>query len=239
MIEKEYYRFDELKHRFSMSTSDVRYIVESLKVELVFYLERNKFIIGGWIKDKGFSGFCSVSYRGLAKISQDEQLKIVADKKVIVKNFRLLNKEMISAPNIEYPFESELPNQFLHSWEPRPLNKISWRTVPAKLFPKEQEHSYRTLKKGLDEVVSAFTGKEQVDSEKTSALLDRLPKKEFYSAGITLSMNDICLLHSDLVLLNIIQSSDENIILKDKHYESQILKKTITFDNMPMQITQE
>ena len=207
MIEKEYYRVDELQYRFGLSSSDFSYLVETSKIDLAFYIKQNKFVIGNWSKDNGFVGYGVVLYRGLIKIGQSEQLKIIAGENVRVKNVVLLNKELILAHDIEYPFESELPHSFLHSWKPKKIEQISWATIPAKLFPKEQEDSIRAVGEGLNELLSSITGKEPVNGGRTGKLFKNRPEKEFYSAGIELSLDDICLLHTDLVKAGVIKQT--------------------------------
>jgi len=219
MIEKEYYRVDELQSRFGMSFRDIRDFVESTKNPLAFYIKQNKFIIGGWKANKGLAGFGVASYRGLVNIPANEQLKIIGNEKLTVKTFSLLNKEMISAHDIEYPFESTLPNSFLYSWEPRPLSEISWESIPAKLFPKEQEDSRRAFGKGLKDIFSAITGEEMVVDEKLSKTIGKIPQKEFYSAGIELSISDICVLHTDLVRLGVCDPSLSSSLQKVKQLE--------------------
>ena len=207
MIEKEYYRFDELEKRFNLTLSDLRYLVESSKIEPTFYLEQSKCIFGGWLKDNGFVGFGIANYRGLVKISKQEQHELLSQNKVTIKSIRILNKGGISNLNEEYPFESDLPHSFLHAWQSRALSSISWDEIPAKLFPIEQEHGLRTLGKALNQIVQATTGKEQEATEQSVKALEVIPKKSFYVEGVELSHADICLLHSDLVKVGVVQSS--------------------------------
>ena len=207
MIEKEYYRFDELEKRFELSLSDLRYLVESSQIELAFYLEQNSLLFGGWLKEKGFIGFGMASYRGLIKISKQEQHELLSTSKTTIKYIRILNRGGISNLDKEYPFESDLPNSFLHAWQPRALSDITWSEIPAKFFPIEQEHGFRTLGKALNQIVQATTGKEQEATEQSMKALEAIPKKSFYVKGVQLSHADICLLHSDLVKIGVVKSS--------------------------------
>jgi len=207
MIEKEYYRFDELEKRFELSLSDLRYLVESSQIELTFYLEQTKLLIGGWLKEKGFVGFGSVYYRGLIRITKQKQNVLLSTNETSVEYIRILNREGISNPDEEYPFESDLPNSYLYAWQPRLLKTILWNEIPAKQFPKEQEHGYRVLSKGIRDIVKAATGKELEVTDKNAELIKSIPEKTIFADGIELCLDDICLLHSDLVKIGVVKSS--------------------------------
>jgi hypothetical protein len=220
MIEKEYYRFDELEKRFNLTLSDLRYLVESSKIEPTFYLEQSKCIFGGWLKEKGFVGFGIANYRGLVKISKQEQHELLSKNKTTIKHIRVLDKASLSNLGEEYPFESDLPNSFLHAWQSRSLSSILWDEIPAKLFPIEQEHGLRTLGKALNQIVQATTGKEQEATEQSVKALEVIPEKAFYVEGVELGHADICLLHSDLVKVGVVKpsanSTSSELALPDK-----------------------
>lgn len=81
MIEKEYYRIEELEKRFDISFSDLQYLVENEQIDVAFLLsEPRRFIIGGWRKDQGFIGYSKVIYQGLVKVHQIEQLNVLSKK---------------------------------------------------------------------------------------------------------------------------------------------------------------
>jgi hypothetical protein len=207
MIEKEYYRFDELEKRFELSLSDLRYLVESSQIEPVFYLDLSKCIFGGWLKEKSFVGFGIANYRGLVKISKQEQHELLSNDKTTIRYIRALDKDGFMNLAEEYPFESDLPNSFLHAWQPRSLSSIAWDEIPAKLFPQELEHSLRTLGKAFNQMIKSATGKELEATEQSVKALEAIPEKSFCVAGVELSHTDICLLHSDLVKIGVVKSS--------------------------------
>ena len=126
MIQKEYYRFDELEKRFDLSFSDLLYLVENSKIDLAFHIEQNQFVIGGWLKDKGFVGYATIFYRGLVKVSHSEQLSLLSKNKVNCKTFSLINKENIINHNLDYPFETQPPHSFLFDWRPKVTSDIEW-----------------------------------------------------------------------------------------------------------------
>lgn len=209
MIEKEYYRFDELEKRFDLSFSDLQYFVENSKIDLVFHIKQNKFVIGGWLKDKGFVGYATIFYRGLVKISHSEQLSLLSKNKVNCKTFSLINKENIINHNLDYPFETQTPHSFLFDWRPKVISDIAWDFIPAKLFPKEQEHSFRTIRNMYLETLELLEKNKLKPEEKESDLMAKIPQMEFYSNGVNFTLNDICILHSDLVKVGVIKQVKE------------------------------
>jgi len=231
MIEKEYYRIDELERRFSLSFSDLRYLVESSKIDLVFYLEQSKFVTYGLSKARKDIGYSTVFYRGLVKVSKLKQHELISKGEINCTRFSLLNREMVSEPDLNYPFESSLPNKFLHNWKPKTLEQITWDTIPAKLFPQEQEHSIRELKGAFNDALSMLSDKEPAKQKPESKFMALLPQKEFYSVGTSLKSSDICVLHSDLVRLNIIPSSEEHIIEKSEPNKPSTPKAMSVFKN--------
>ncbi|MGK2235660.1 MAG: hypothetical protein ACI85L_000779 [Pseudomonadota bacterium] len=205
MIEKEYYRLDELEKRFDLSFSDVLYLVENSKLDLAFRLADNKFIIGGWAKGNGFIGYASVKYSGFANITQKDQLTLLSKHKTNCKYFWLLNKDKIVSANYDYPFESKTPNAFLHTWQPKQPSDISWDRIPAKLFPKEQEHIAHTLKNAMSSI-KTLSNKQSKPSEYEKEFDAKIPKVQFYSVGINFELADICILHYELVKAGIAES---------------------------------
>lgn len=242
MIEKEYYRFDELEKRFDLSLSDLRYLVESSKIELTFYLDKNKLIFGGWLREKGFVGFGKANYRGLIKISTKEQHELLSKNKATIKHIRVLDKAGLSNLGEEYPFESDLPNSFLHAWQPRSLSSITWDEIPAKLFPQEQEHGLRALSKTFNQAIQAATGKELEVTDENVKALEAIPKKSFYVEGVQLGHADICLLHSDLVKLGVLKPSttidNSELVLLDKNANGS-LKRTDDLNELIIMVVEK
>jgi len=229
MIEKEYYRFDELEKRFNLTFSDLQYLVENSKIDLVFHIEQNKFIIGGWIQDKGFVGYSSSSYRGLVKITHNEQLELIAKNKINSKYFSLLNKESINNHNFDYPFETPTPHDFLFAWKPKVISEIKWDAIPAKLFPEEREHILRSIRDMFHETFDDLEIKTSTKPKSNSDFMAKIPQVQFYTGGINFTLNDICLLHSDLVKLGVCKSTETTVIEDTKQAESSLLQT----DNPP------
>lgn len=200
MIEKEYYRLDELEKRLNLSFSDLRYLVENKKVELAFRLDKNKFIIGGWLEGKGFVGYGSIYYSGFVKVNKDKQLELLQQHKIKCKYFRLVNKTQIIEQNNDYPFKTPTPHTFLYGWKPTPIQAIDWTEIPAKLFPQEREHTLLALGNTFYDVMKSINNKlpEKNQSEAAKTLKAKIPKVEFYSEGIEFCLNDVCLIASEI-----------------------------------------
>jgi hypothetical protein len=209
MIEKEYYRFDELEKRFDLSFSDLQYLVENSKIDLAFHIEQNQFVMGGWLKKKGFIGYSTIFYKGLVKVNHSEQLTLLAKNKVISKTFSLLNKKNIINHDLEYPFETQPPHSFLFDWRPKVITDIEWDFVPAKLFPKEREHSIRSLRNTFMSTLDTLKVEVPKQADKESDFMAKIPQVEFYAEGIKFTLNDICILHNDLVKLEVIKQVKE------------------------------
>ncbi len=204
MIEKEYYRLDELDKRFNLSFSDVLYLVENSKLDLAFRLNNNKFIIGGWTKENKFIGYALVQYSGFAKITLQNQIKLLSKQKANCNYFWLLDQDKITDASYDYPFESKTPNAFLYTWQPKVPSEISWEKIPAKLFPKEQEHIMRTFKNAISNTFKTLNKEQTEPSEYEKEIDAKIPKVQFYSQGIDFVLNDICILHSELIKAGII-----------------------------------
>ena len=206
MIEKEYYRLDELEKRFNLSFSDVLYLVENSKLELIFRLDKKEYIIGGWRKEKGFIGFAKASYQGFVRISKNNQLALLSEKEVSCDHFWLTEKEKIQNWITEYPFQLAFPNTFLYMWQPKELHEIEWQSIPAKLLPIEKEYVYRTLINGMDKAFKMIIPSYEKPEDNEEELDEKLPKVQLDSQCIYLKLADICLLHSDLVKAGITKS---------------------------------
>lgn len=241
MIEKEYYRIDELEKRFDLTLSDLRYLVESSKIELSFYLGNTKLIFGGWLKEKGFVGFGAANYHGLVKATKQTQLEVLSKNKSTVRYIRALDKGGFSNVIQEYPFESELPNSFLYAWQSKTLSLIKWDEIPAKLFPDEQEHGFRTLGKALNQIAQVTTGKEIESTEESMKALEAIPKKSFYVEGVELGLADVCLLHSDLVKVGVVKSSvtvESTELVSPTEEESKSLKRTDDLNELLIRVVE-
>lgn len=227
MIQKEYYRFDELDKRFDLSFSDLQYLVENKKIDLAFHVEQNQFVMGGWLKNKGFIGYATIYYRGLVKVSHLDQSKLLSKNKINCKIFSLINKENIINHNLDYPFETPPPHHFLFDWKPKVISDIEWDSIPAKLFPKEKEHSFHTIR---NMIFDSFNNSEVEALKQTSeedSLMAKIPKVEFYTDGINFTLNDICILHCDLVKTGVIKQINEI----QTHQETEIPLVEINSDS--------
>lgn len=241
MIEKKYYRYDELERRFNLSFSDLQYLVENYKIDLVFLIEQNQFIIGDVISKKGFVGQASVTCRGLIKIAHFEQMELITKRKIKCTYFRLFDNKTISNFSVDYPFVTPLPHSTLYDWKPKKRNEITWSDVSAKLLPTEREPILDTMKNIFFEGIDNLTENSSTEENDFTALkaysasMKTSPKLEFFCADIKFTLNDICLLHSDLVRLNIIPSPspflDGDVIHTPKQHKLPTSKNTLVFDN--------
>ena len=60
------------------------------------------------------------------------------------------------------------------------------------------------------DAMSSFDAAQEVLAKTDTSVFDKIPKKGFYHDGIELQLSDSCVLHDDLVQLNIIQQKLPN-----------------------------
>lgn len=203
MIEKEYYRLDDLKHHFNMTESDVHYLIAEKNVPPCFYIPQTTFIIGGWQKSD-FIGYANVNYEGLIAIPQPYVKELVNKRKVLPYHFSLLNKAKIRQIDTDYDCELPLPNNYIQGWKAKELSEISWPTIPAKLYP----HVATTLKHTFKDLLMTFA-KDETDKAVTAKKFDdsfgETSKEELRPIYKTFLFSEVCIRHEDLVSCGIIK----------------------------------
>ncbi|WP_273023493.1 hypothetical protein [Rheinheimera sp.] len=202
MIEKEYYRLDDLKHRFKMTESDVHYLIAEKNVPPCFYMPKTTFIIGGWQKSD-FIGYANVNYEGLIAIPQPFVKELANKRKVLPYHYSLLNKAKIQQIDTDYDCELPLPNNYIQGWKAKDLSQINWPTIPAKLYP----YVAPTIKHTFKDLLMTFA-KDEVGKTAAAKRFDdsfgETPKEELRPIYKTFLFSDICIRHEDLVNCGII-----------------------------------
>ena len=229
MIEKEYYRLDDLQHRFNMTESDVHYLIAEKNVPPCFYMPKTTFIIGGWRKND-FIGFANVNYEGLIAIPQPYVKELVNKRKVLPYHFSLLNKTQIRQIDTDYDCELPLPNDYIQGWQAKALSEISWPTIPAKLYP----YVATTLKHTFKDLLMSFA-KDEVDKASKAEDFDKsfgaTPKEELTAIYKTFLFQDICIRHEDLVNCGIIKIQ-ENTSPAPQLNDAKIAKLDNEFEDL-------
>lgn len=206
MIKKEYYRLDDLKHRFQMTEADVLYLLEQRHVRACFYVDNTKFIIGGW-SNKGFVGYAHVQYRGLITIPESELQKLLRDRTVQPVNYLLPNCANISLLSTDYGFQLQTPNNYIHAWKSKPPTDISWAFIPAKLEPQVSDTFVHSIQKAVEVCLN-----QQNKTTETNLVEEKfrdLPKQKFAVELRKFLFSDICLSHIDLVACKAISAPTE------------------------------
>lgn len=208
MIEKEYYRLDDLKHRFDLTESDVHYLIAEKNVPPCFYIPRALFIIGGW-QNSDFIGYAKVDYEGLVSIPQHYIKDLINRRKAIPNFFKLLNKAKIRQIDTKYDCALPLPNNYIQGWKAICLSDISWQEIPAKLYPKITQTLKHTYKELLISLASDETAK-AVTAEKLNRSFGEIQKEELKPIYRTFLFSEVCIRHEDLVSYGIIKTNDSS-----------------------------
>ncbi|GAB58293.1 hypothetical protein [Rheinheimera nanhaiensis] len=202
MIEKEYYRLDELAP-LGVTEGTVRYFVEQNKLTPVFFRQATDYLLGGYIDNK-FHGFAVANYRGLVSLPKYRLSELLKKGKTRSNTLNLIQRNNIVVKSADYPFTITYPNDYLESWLNYNPVKSDWLSVPAKFYPTEQASGWSIMADLL---------KSLSDNEEQKAAFDKTysvgkPTKVLSSYGVEFSLKDLCVQHQDLVRLGVISVSD-------------------------------
>lgn len=203
MIEKEYYRLDELAP-LGVTEGTVRYFVEQNKLTPVFFAPATTYLVGGYIDNK-FHGFAVASYRGLVSLPKRCLSELLKKGKTRTNNINLIQKDNIVIKSADYPFTISYPNDYLQSWLNYNPVKSDWHSVPAKHYPTEQASGWSIMA----DFLKSFS-----DNEEQKAAFDKTysvgkPTKVLSSYGVEFSLKDLCIRHQDLVSLGVITTKSD------------------------------
>ena len=152
MIEKEYYRLEELKKRFHLTENDVRYLVEKKLVKACFSIRKTKFVVDGWDGDSRI-GYAHINYQGLIALPDAEVDSLIANGKITPLNYLLSLGGAIQLVETDYPLGMARPKTFEEAWKPKYACHRNAEFMEARLSPfvsKTFWHSYETAKKEVN-----------------------------------------------------------------------------------------
>lgn len=204
MLYKDYYLLEETENRFNLSISDIRYLVEQEKLCLGVYVDRQEFVIGGWVERK-FTGYGWVSYAGPVTLSRSDSLSILDKGRGSISIVYLPNRSRSVELHADYPFDLACPNNYVERWKPTPLKDIKWSRIPAKVWAQETI----PLVRSLSEIFSGFATDEKKKAEYLESMGSQLrntPKKILSPDMIGCKSEKLCVLHEDLHALGLIDS---------------------------------
>lgn len=208
MIEKEYYRLDDLQHRFNMTLSDIKYLLEERKIPLCFHVRRQSFVVGLFRKFD-FIGFCSVQYEGLVRVADQYINSVCENLKIKPERYFLLQRQKAKFLNSEYEWEQKWPNSYIQGWQPKWLSEIDSNILQAKLHPE-----YRTTPQwaaGMLVAIGAnaiakYKGFNQINEEELVKEAFEVEEKALYPDWLFFKLEDICIQHEHLESLGIMKS---------------------------------
>jgi hypothetical protein len=206
MIEKEYYRVEELQDRFNLTEDDVRYLVEKRLVKTCFSIRNTKFIVDGWDGDNSI-GYAHINYQGLIALPDEEVDSLISNGKITPLNYLLSQGGTITLVETDYPIGTERPKTFEEAWKPKSANCHNAEFIKAKLSPfvtKTFWHSYDNAKKSVNYSRQLFA--KNVFCERKLANKTKLDLPLSFN---TLQFSDICVRHQDLVSNNLLIKKSE------------------------------
>jgi hypothetical protein len=190
---QEYYRLDELEKRFNILPSTILYFVESSQVGLYTFIDNLKVMYGGYYKGKGFIGFGHGYYRGPVELRRSDQISILKRSKIRVVEFILVDGSNVINHSQEYAFTIELPNKYLHGWEPKDIPILAGKKLAGKIYPRQGMDSLKIITNALEYY------KKSVNSQSSDAnnLLTDNPQS-LSAIGYLIELEDIVISHEAL-----------------------------------------
>lgn len=224
MIEKEYYRLDELAG-LNVTEGTLRYFIEQNKLTPAFFVPFKDYVLGGYINGK-FNGFAIANYRGLVGITKNNNSKLLEKGKVTTNTITLLQIDNIVIKSYNYPFNIPCPNDYISGWlKTNPITK-DWQLVPAKFYPQERDSGWSVC----TDILKTFTKSEEEKKQLENNLFADQPKRVLSSIGFDFVLSDLCIRHCDLLTLGLIKPEYNKLPRKQKLQLSEQLEK-INFKN--------
>lgn len=200
-MSKAYYRLHELEFHHKITKDEIRYFVEKDKLQLSFVIKNAKLLIGRanptefeLVGHGKLSGIFSVSHECSATLFTKPKIKT----KTL--EIRKLNSGTYSH---NYPFAIKAPNSEVSKYSPQKLEDLKDKTYLVKNYPRLQPSSAAVGVAFFDMLKSFGDGNDEIENP-FSKKLEQGNAQELYCDEFTLNFSDACILHDDLVALNLI-----------------------------------
>jgi len=229
MIEKEYYRLDELQNRFGITVHDIHYLLERRLVNPYFHIENTKFIVESWNKSK-FIGYVHLIYRGIVTIPESELAKLLHLKKITPLNYLLSKNGHFELVCTDYGYEPY--EDFFTEWQPKYQDEKDRPFFTAKLSPFVSRIPFHSYLKAKREAIKL----ENLESTEGYIHLENFhtPELKLPAAFNTFKFSDICIQREQLVSVGIFkileQTKNEYLIEqgppasnRDSENDSQVM----------------
>lgn len=211
MTEQAYYRLDELP-AMGITEGKLRYLLEQQQVTPTFFMHNERFIVGGYLNNK-FVGFAVADYSGLVTIHKQLIPELLTKGKVSVKQVLLLQKERIRVVATEYPFQVNMPNTYIDSWQQTDLNKLDWQAYPALSMPSE---NVGVLHQFVD-MLQGFSGSNVEKTSDFSRFTADLPNLELVVLSKELRLQNTCI--RGIELETKLSATQDNLEKPSSHIE--------------------
>jgi hypothetical protein len=194
----EYYRPQELESKFSLTIEALRRLIEQDKVSVAVFSTSTKFIYGFQKSRFHGSGICS--YEGLVGLYRHDALQLLQSGKARISRGALLEPEKAKILSTDYPFQTKLPNTFVHTWNAASFKGAKVKSVDVKKYPFES--------KGIASVFNdAIKGSKLLDleiDERSASTLSRFDNYQLTSDSDIYVLPDICVTADELYRAGVI-----------------------------------
>lgn len=202
MIEKDYYRIDELTP-IGITEGTIRYFIEQQKLQPVFFIQQQRFVIGAYVKNQ-FNGCAIATYQGLVSISAGKNGDLLKNGKVTANSVLLLQREKIVISSVTYPFNVPCPNSYITAWQNWTLSEIKLNTIPAKFYPIEHD-SGMALFFGIMKLAASTNTQKQALRQSEADMMSINAQRVLNSVGYDFLFQHICIRHKDLLSLGLLK----------------------------------
>lgn len=192
----DYYRPQELESKFNLTIEALRRLVEQDKVSVAIFSTSSKYVYGFQKNHFHGSGVCN--YEGLIGLYRHDALQLLQSGKARVSRGVLLEPEKAKILSTDYPFKTQVPNSFLHSWNAASFKGAKVKSVDVKKYPFESKSIASIIK---DARVAAKSPDLEISERLTSTSYDNY---QLTSDSDIYKLPDICVTADELYRAGVI-----------------------------------
>lgn len=205
MIKKEYYQLDELDSRFQLTNADIKYLYDKNKLVPVFNLPLKTYVVGALVQNR-FIGYGACHYKGLVSIVNRNFLELWQNGQTEVERVILRDMSVIQNYTENNPFHAVLPTNSIDSWEQKALSALKGDCCMAVFLPVEIKSAAHFFSEKFEELAGAKNISEPFRNfaQETAKQCKAAPAISHKKVTQIFKLADVCVLHSDLVRLGVI-----------------------------------
>jgi hypothetical protein len=199
MLDKKYYKLNELNSLFQISMADISYAIERQGLCLVFYRQAEKYLVGS-LSNRKFVSIGCATYEGLVRLDKNSSSEVIKQKSIAVDRTVLLQMENVKDWISDYPFECKLPSSRLNDWVSADPKTLDGDTILAFPYPTEKQNPFKVFPQSAVSVSNEL-GASESQSENMDEKNELKPDFILDFPKIELHLNDACILSSKLMEL--------------------------------------